>query len=152
MVISEHVPFEPNMSELWKQLATNNELGLRMLYSLDKAQILSLLTEKAKSYKYLYKPDKIFINNTNLMHALCPHVEVGNARETFFQNQMAVAHEVNTPQKGDFLIDGRYLFEVGGKNKKFDQIKDVPNSFLAVDETEVGFANRIPLWMFGLSY
>ncbi len=152
MIISEHVPFEPNMSELWKQLATNNELGLRMLYSLDKAQILSLLTEKAKSYKYLYKPDKVFINNTNLMHALCPRVEVGNARETFFQNQMAVVHEVNTPKKGDFLVDGRYLFEVGGKNKTFDQIKDVPDSFLAVDETEVGFANRIPLWMFGLLY
>lgn len=152
MIISEHVPFEPNMSELWKQLATNNELGLRMLYSLDKAQILSLLTEKSKSYKYLYKPDKIFINNTNLMHALCPHVEVGNARETFFQNQMAVIHEVTTPKKGDFLIDGHYLFEVGGKKKTFNQIKDVPNSFLAVDETEIGFANRIPLWMFGLSY
>ncbi|MBR1514353.1 MAG: AAA family ATPase, partial [Bacteroidales bacterium] len=114
MIISEHVPFEPNMSELWKQLATNNELGLRMLYSLDKAQILSLLTEKAKSYKYLYKPDKIFINNTNLMHALCPYVEIGNVRETFFQNQLAVAHEVNTPKKGDFLVNGQYLFEVGG--------------------------------------
>ena len=87
-----------------------------------------------------------------MMHALCPHVEVGNARETFFQNQMAVNHEVNTPKKRDFLVDGQYLFEVGGKNKTFDQIKDVPNSFLAVDETEVGFANRIPLWMFGLSY
>ena len=152
MIISEHVPFEPNMSELWKQLATNNELGLRMLYSLDKAQILSLLTEKAKSYKYLYKPDKIFINNTNLMHALCPNVEVGNVRETFFQNQMAVNHEVNTPKKGDFLVDAHYLFEVGGKNKTFDQIKDIPDSFLAVDETEVGFANRIPLWLFGLTY
>lgn len=152
MIISEHVPFEPNMSELWKQLATNNELGLRMLYSLDKAQILSLLTEKTKSYKYLYKPDKIFVNNTNLMHALCPHVEIGNARETFFQNQMAVAHKVNTPNKGDFFVDGQYLFEVGGKNKTFDQIKDVPNSFLAIDDTEVGFANRIPLWMFGLTY
>lgn len=152
MIISEHVPFEPNMSELWKQLSTNNELGLRMLYSLDKAQILSLLTERVKSYKYLCKPDKIFLNNTNLMHALCPRVEVGNARETFFQNQMTVAHEVNTPQKGDFLVDGRYLFEVGGKGKSFDQIKDIPGSFLAVDETEVGFANRIPLWMFGLTY
>ena len=152
MIISENVPFEPNMSELWKQLATNNELGLRMLYSLDKAQILSLLTEKAKSYKYLYKPDKIFINNTNLMYALCPHIEVGNARETFFQNQMTVVHKVTTPKKGDFLVDGRYLFEVGGKNKTFDQIKDVPDSFLAIDDTEVGFANRIPLWMFGLLY
>lgn len=152
MIISEHVPFEPNMSELWKQLSTNNELGLRMLYSLDKAQILSLLTSKTKSYKYLSKPDKIFLNNPNLMHTLCPKVEIGNERETFFNNQMSVAHEVKFPQKGDFLVNDRYLFEVGGKNKTFDQIKDIPDSFLAVDETEVGFANRIPLWMFGLTY
>ena len=152
MIISEHVPFEPNMSELWKQLSTNNELGLRMLYSLDKAQILSLLTSKTKSYKYLSKPDKIFLNNPNLMHTLCPTVEIGNERETFFNNQMSVAHEVKFPQKGDFLVNDRYLFEVGGKNKTFDQIKDIPDSFLAVDETEVGFTNRIPLWMFGMTY
>ena len=152
MIISEHVPFEPNMSELWKQLSTNNELGLRMLYSLDKAQILSLLTSKTKSYKYLSKPDKIFLNNPNLMHTLCPTVEIGNERETFFNNQMSVAHEVKFPQKGDFLVNDRYLFEVGGKNKTFDQIKDIPDSFLAVDETEVGFSNRIPLWMFGMTY
>ena len=152
MIISEHVPFEPNMSELWKQLSTNNELGLRMLYSLDKAQILSLLSSKTKSYKYLSKPDKIFLNNPNLMHTLCPTVEIGNERETFFNNQMSVAHEVKFPQKGDFLVNDRYLFEVGGKNKTFDQIKDIPDSFLAVDETEVGFSNRIPLWMFGMTY
>ena len=152
MIISEHVPFEPNMSELWKQLSTNNELGLRMLYSLDKAQILSLLSSKTKSYKYLSKPDKIFLNNPNLMHALCPTVEIGNERETFFNSQMSVAHEVKFPQKGDFLVNDRYLFEVGGKNKTFNQIKDIPDSFLAVDETEVGFSNRIPLWMFGMTY
>lgn len=152
MIISERVPFEPNMSELWNQLSTNNDLGLRMLYALDKAQTLTLLTAKAKSYKYLFKPDKIFINNTNLMHVLCPVVEVGNQRETFFLNQMSVAHDVKAPQKGDFLVDDRYLFEVGGKNKTFEQIKDVVDSFLAVDETEIGFGNRIPLWMFGLLY
>ena len=152
MIISEHVPFEPNMSELWKQLSTNNELGLRMLFSLDKAQILSLLTSKTKSYKYFSKPDKSFLNNPNLMHALCPKVEIGNERETFFNSQMSVAHEVKFPQKGDFLVNDRYLFEVGGKNKTFDQIKDIPDSFLAVDETEVGFSNRIPLWMFGMTY
>lgn len=152
MVISERVPFEPNMSELWNQLSTNNDLGLRMLYALDKAQILSLLSAKAKSYKYLFKPDKIFLNNTNLMHVLCQAVEVGNQRETFFLNQMAVAHDVKASKKGDFMVDDRYLFEVGGKNKTFDQIKDIPDSFLAVDETEVGFGNRIPLWLFGLQY
>ncbi|MBQ7691659.1 MAG: ATP-binding protein [Muribaculaceae bacterium] len=152
MIISERVPFEPNMSELWKQLATNNELGLRMLYALDKAQILSLLSSKAKNYKCLYKPDKIFMGNPNLMHALCPAVNKGNERETFFNCLVGVNHDVKRPLKGDFLVDDKYLFEVGGKGKKFNQIKDIPDSFLAVDDTEVGYRNRIPLWMFGLLY
>lgn len=152
MIISERVPFEPNMSELWKQLSTNNDLGLRMLYALDKAQILSLLTNQTKSYKYLCKPEKIFLNNTNLMHVLCPQVDKGNERETFFYSQIRVANEVKFPKQGDFLINDKYLFEVGGKKKNFDQIADVANSFLAVDDTEVGYGNRIPLWMFGMVY
>lgn len=152
MIISEKVPFEPNMSELWKQLSTNNDLGLRMLYALDKAQILTLLSSKAKSYKYLYKPDKIFLNNTNLMNALCPNVDKGNERETFFVCQMHVTKDVKRPKNGNFLIDDKYLFEVGGKNKTFNQIADIPNSYLAIDNTEVGFGCRIPLWMFGFSY
>ncbi len=152
MIISERVPFEPNMSELWKQLATNNELGLRMLYALDKAQILGLLTSKTKNYKYLYKPDKIFLGNANLMHVLCPHVDKGNERETYFYNQLNVVANVKYPTQGDFLVSDKYLFEVGGCKKTFEQIADVPNSFLAVDDTEVGHGNRIPLWMFGFLY
>lgn len=152
MIISERVPFEPNMSELWKQLATNNDLGLRMLYSLDKAQIISLLTSHAKNYKYLYKPDKIFMGNTNLMYALCPMVNKGNERETFFNSQMEVAYNVQYPMTGDFVVDNKYLFEVGGRKKSFEQIADIPNSFLAVDDTEVGHGNRIPLWLFGFTY
>lgn len=152
MIISERVPFEPNMSELWHQLVTNNDLGLRMLYSLDKAQILMLLTSKAKNYKFLYKPDKIFLGNPNLMHVLCPSVHKGNERETYFCSQLSVLHDVKHPLKGDFLVDDRYLFEVGGRRKSFEQIADVHNSFLAVDDTEVGHGNRIPLWMFGFTY
>lgn len=152
MIISERVPFEPNMSELWKQLSTNNDLGLRMLYALDKAQILSLLISKAKNYKFLHKPDKIFLGNPNLMHVLCTTVNKGNERETFFNSQLTVAHDVKCPQKGDFLIDDKYLFEVGGRKKSFEQIADVPDSFLAVDDTEIGHGNRIPLWLFGFTY
>jgi predicted AAA+ superfamily ATPase len=152
MIISERVPFEPKMSDLWKQLATNNELGLRMLYTLDKAQILALLTSKAKSYKFLYKPDKIFLGNPNLMHVLCPMVNKGNERETFFNCMLQVNNDVKHPLKGDFLVNDKYLFEVGGRKKSFEQIADVPDSFLAVDDTEVGHGNRIPLWMFGLTY
>lgn len=152
MLISERVPFVPNMSELWKQLETNNELGLRMLYALDKAQILGLLTSKAKNYKYLFKPDKIFLGNPNLMHALCSVVDKGNERETFFFSQLSLANDLKYPKNGDFLVNDKYLFEVGGRRKNFEQIADVPNSFLAVDDTEVGVGNRIPLWMFGLLY
>ncbi|MBR5653361.1 MAG: AAA family ATPase [Prevotella sp.] len=152
MIISERVPFEPNMSELWKQLATNNELGLRMLYSLDKAKILSLLSSKTKNYKFLHKPDKIFLGNTNLMHVLCPQVDKGNERETYFNSLLSVLHDTKQPHKGDFLVDDKYLFEVGGRKKSYEQIADVPNSFLAVDNTEVGYGNRIPLWMFGFIY
>lgn len=152
MIISERVPFEPNMSELWHQLVTNNDLGLRMLYALDRSQILMLLTSKAKNYKFLYKPDKIFLGNPNLMHVLCPNVHKGNERETYFCSQLSVLHDVKHPLKGDFLVDDRYLFEVGGRRKSFEQIADVPDSFLAVDDTEVGHGNRIPLWMFGFTY
>mgnify|MGYP002705884838 FL=1 len=152
MIISEHVPFEPTMSELWRQLSTDNESGLKMLYALDKAQVLALLTAKANNYKSLSKPDKIFLSNPNLMHVLCPKVDKGNERETFFISQLRVLHDVRYPKQGDFLIDNKFLFEVGGKNKTFEQIADVPNSYLAVDDTEVGSGCRIPLWMFGFLY
>lgn len=152
MIISEHVPFEPNMSELWKQLSTDNESGLKMLYALDKAQVLTLLTAKTGNYKYLTKPDKIFLANPNLMHVLCPKVDKGNERETFFISQLRVQHDVRYPKRGDFLIDNKYLFEIGGKNKTFEQIADIPDSYLAVDDTETGSGNRIPLWIFGFLY
>lgn len=152
MIISERVPFQPSMSELWRQLSTDNESGLKMLYSLDKAQVLALLNARAKSYKSLTKPDKIYLNNPNLMHVLCPLVDSGNERETFFLSQLRIGHDVSFPTRGDFLIDGRYLFEVGGKGKTFEQIADIADSFLAVDETDVGYDNRIPLWLFGFLY
>lgn len=152
MIVSANVPFEPNMSELWRQLSTDNESGLKMLYALDKAQVLMLLSAKKKNYKNLAKPDKIYLGNPNLMHVLCPSVDKGNERETFFLNQVRAGHDVTYPKQGDFLIDGRYLFEVGGRRKTFDQIADVPDSFLAVYDTEVGYGNRIPLWMFGFLY
>lgn len=126
--------------------------GLRMLYALDRAKILSLATSDSKSYKHLSKPDKVFLNNTNLMYVVCPSVNVGGMRETFFFNQLSVNYAINIPPKGDFLVDGKLLFEVGGKNKTFEQIADVENSFIAADDIETGFKNKIPLWMFGILY
>lgn len=73
-------------------------------------------------------------------------------RETFFANQLSYHHQLNYTEKGDFLVDEKYVFEVGGKNKTAKQIEGIPNSFVAADEIEYGFKNKIPLWLFGFLY
>ncbi|MBQ9213487.1 MAG: AAA family ATPase, partial [Bacteroidales bacterium] len=87
-----------------------------------------------------------------LMYALTQSIEQGTIRETFFANQLSVNHLVSIPKDGDFLIDGQYLFEVGGMKKSYKQIADIANSFLAVDDMETGTGNKIPLWLFGFLY
>lgn len=152
MILSEKVPHTPKMLELYQELETNREQGMKMLGSLERGGLLSLLTHEVRNYRSLSRPDKIYLENSNLMYALSPFVEIGTARETFFNNQLSAVGEVLLPPKGDFLVNRKYLFEVGGKSKTFDQIKDIPDSFLAVDATEVGHHNRIPLWVFGMLY
>lgn len=151
-IIAQSVPMVPNVSRLVASLESTRDSCLRMLQALERAQIISTLTKTPKSYKRLTSPDKIYLGNTNLMAALGTKGDLGNRRETFFNNQLQVIGNVTMPVKGDFLVDGKYLFEVGGSGKTFDQIKDEPNSFLAVDDVEIGSGSRIPLWMFGLLY
>ena len=152
MILAEQVPQTPNMSNLYAELETDRNQGLKMLGALEKAGLLSLLSDTPKHIDKLSRPEKIFLENTNLMYAYSTSVNIGTVRETFFLNQLKCGHSVSYPPKGDFLVDGKYLFEVGGRKKSFDQIKDMENSFLAVDDIEIGHHNRIPLWMFGLLY
>lgn len=152
MILAERVPQLPKMNDLYKELETDRNQGLKMLYALQRAGLLQLLSDDAKRLDNLSRPDKIYISNPTMMYALTPKVDIGTLRETFFINQLSQGHDLRYPKAGDFLVDKRFLFEVGGKGKKFDQIKDIPDSFLAVDDTEVGYGNRIPLWMFGLLY
>lgn len=152
MILAEQVPQTPNMSNLYNELETDRNQGLKMLYALEKAGLLALLSDKPKHIDKLSRPEKIFMDNSNLMYAYAMAPNIGTVRETFFLSQLAVDHSVTYPAKGDFLVDGKYLFEVGGRKKSFEQIKDAADSYLAVDDTEIGHHNRIPLWMFGLLY
>ncbi len=152
MILAEQVPQTPNMSNLYNELETDRNQGLKMLYALEKAGLLALLSDKPKHIDKLSRPEKIFMDNSNLMYAYATNPNIGTVRETFFLSQLAVDHSITYPAKGDFLVDGKYLFEVGGRKKSFEQIKDVADSYLVVDDTEIGHHNRIPLWMFGLLY
>ena len=152
MLLAERVPQLPKMNELYKELETDRNQGLRMLYALQRGGLLQLLSSQIKSTDQMSRPDKIYLDNTTLMCALTMRADMGTLRETFFINQLSQNHEVHYPSSGDFLVDRKYIFEVGGKGKSFDQIKDLENSFLAVDNTDIGRKNRIPLWMFGMMY
>lgn len=152
MIIAESLPFVPNVNKLCEALATTRDSCLKILYALDRAGVLHLLTAELKNYKKLVNPDKIFLGNTNLMYALGGKTEIGTIRETFFANQVGAYNILQYPKKGDFFACKKYLFEVGGAGKSFEQIKDEPDSFLAVDDTEIGTGSRIPLWLFGFLY
>ena len=152
MVVTENVPLEPNINKLAASLKSTRDQTLKMLYWLDRAALLWLLTDKPKDYKHLTGPKKIYINNTNLMNALGSRVSKETQRETFFANQAGAVTELLIPKQGDFLADGRYIFEVGGPQKTFDKIAGLPDSYLAIDDIEIGNGNRIPLWLFGCLY
>ncbi len=93
------------------------------------------------------------MNNSNLLYALQPKLtNIGTVRETFFYSQLGVKHAINLRKTGDFIVDDKYIFEIGGKNKTQNQIADLPNAFIALDNIEYGIKNKIPIWMFGFLY
>ena len=153
MVLAESCPQLPKMNALYAELETTREQGLKMLDILERAALLQQLKSEKATLKNLSRPDKIYPDNPNMMYALASRTDMGTIRESFFLNQLRGAgHDVKYPPRGDFKVDGRWLFEVGGSGKGFDQIKDIPDSFVVNDDTETGFGNKIPLWLFGFLY
>ena len=151
-VISRSVPFKPNMNTLSK--VTGISLNTMKLYLklLTDAELLQLLYVEDKGINSLNKPEKVYLNNSNLMYNLSLDSNIGNIRETFFFNQISVKNKVNASKITDFYLNEYYLFEIGGKNKTQNQIKDVSNSYLVKDDIEIGSENIIPLWLFGFLY
>lgn len=150
-IIMESVPFVPVIEKLKTLLGVGDARTVKdYLLKLEDAGIVKLLMKaSSKGLSKLEKPEKIYLDNTNLLYIA--NAQTGTIRETFFLNALQ-HHSVTYPARGDFLVENRYVFEVGGKNKGFEQIKDMENSFVVVDETEIGFGNKIPLWLFGFLY
>jgi predicted AAA+ superfamily ATPase len=149
-VISQSVPFVPNITKLSERLEAPRNTILRLLDMLHQAKIIKLLHAENEKMSYLKKPEKIFLENTNFMYLFAEgKANIGSVRETFFFNQLGQNHRVTASKWGDFMVDEKYTFEVGGSNKNFKQIKGVPNSYLAID-IENGTGNKVPLWLFGM--
>jgi uncharacterized protein len=152
-VISESVPFTPNIAALAGKMKMGRDTVNSFLIHLERARLLNLLHYHTKGVAALQKPDKIYLENTNLSFALKDQPEKGSLRETFFLNQIRNAqHEIHLASQGDFLIDGKWTIEIGGKGKNEDQLRKIKNSFLVLDDIDVAYQNRIPLWLFGFLY
>ncbi|MEA3455796.1 MAG: AAA family ATPase [Campylobacterota bacterium] len=150
-VISASVPFTPDMKKLKNIIGVGDERTLKnYLKYLEDAGLIKMLMKSSKGLGSIEKPEKIYLDNTNLLFTT--KADVGTIRETFFMSQLSKDHEVIAPKFGDYLVGEKFTFEVGGKNKSYKQIKDIEESFIAADEIEIGFGNKIPLWLFGFLY
>ena len=151
-IISQSVPFKPNMSKIAEMLGVSrNNIADYFLY-IEEAGLIAQLRDNTGGIRGLGKVDKVYLDNTNLIFNLADNIQnKGNIRETFFLNQTRVKHKVTSSTTIDFSID-ELNFEIGGRNKGQKQIQTVENGYVVKDDIENGYLNTIPLWHFGLMY
>ena len=151
-IIAQSVPFKPNYSKLARDLDINRNLVSDLMVYLEKAQLINILRDDTKGISALGKVDKVYLNNTNLAYALSDSTpDVGNIRETVFLSLLMQTQVITSSSVSDIRIEDR-TFEVGGRNKKQKQVRNVQNAYVVKDDIEYGYKNVIPLWAFGLTY
>lgn len=152
-IIAGIVPYQPNITKLAEQTGTSRDSLLKFLNYLEKSNIIKMLHKDAIGLTKMNKPEKLFLQNPNLLYAFSnDSPDTGNLRETFFLSQLMVSHEVSFADRGDFTVDNKYTFEVGGRKKPRKQIQGIKNAFIVSDEIDYRSQNKLPLWIFGLMY
>ena len=153
MVVAKSAPFIANTTELASMVGVARQTLLSYFDYLEESMLIKQLFKESRGLGTLQKPDKLFLENTNLMYALAEEkIEIGNIRETFVLNQLKKKHDVFFSIESDFYVDNKYTFEIGGKNKKRKQIQGMESSYIIADNIEYGTDRRIPIWLFGFLY
>jgi uncharacterized protein len=152
--IAGAVPFTPHWLKIKKIVEIGDERTLKTYFKyLEDAELIRVVMKYSQKMQKLENPTKIYFDNTNQLHAISANSQnIGTARETFFLSMTAFKHEVSLVSFGDFIVNGKSVFEIGGRNKSFTQIKDVKNAYLVCDGIEKGIGAKIPLWLFGFLY
>ena len=152
-IISNSVPFKPNMKALSSRTGISLNTMKAYLKLLSDAELLQLLYVTGKGINSLNKPENIYLGNTNLIYNEAgANPNMGNIRETFFFSQVKVKNKVEASASTDFLVNETYTFEIGGKNKTKKQIKGLADAYVVKDDIEIGSGNTIPLWLIGFLY
>ncbi len=151
-IIAQSIPFKPNISALAQKTGISRKTLSEYINYLSDSNILYQLYQQSEGVSLLQKPEKIYLENTNIMFAIGNNPDIGSQRETFFLNQVRKDHQLTYPKTADFRVEKKYLFEIGGKSKNKQQIKGEDNAYLVLDNLEIGYENVIPLWLFGFLY
>jgi predicted AAA+ superfamily ATPase len=151
-IIAQSVPFKPNMTKIAEMLQiSRNNVADYLLY-MEDAGMIAQLRHQTEGIRLLGKVEKLYLDNTNLIHVLAKeNKNIGNIRETFFINQVRVKHTVASSILADFRIED-IDFEIGGKQKGQKQINQASQGFVVKDDIETSYQKTIPLWQFGLLY
>ena len=152
IMLCQSEPYDVNISKLCGAVALNQRTLYKYLGILQAAGLIRILGAKSSGISIISKPEKLYLDNTNLFGIFCINPKIGTIRETFFASATSYKHKLNYPKSGDFILDEIYTFEIGGKDKNSRQIKDIKNSFIVSDNLEIGYENKIPLWLFGFLY
>jgi len=145
-------PFDINISKLCGAVELNQRTLYKYLWVLQSAGLIRILGAKTNGVSIISKPEKLYLDNPNLFRVFCNSPKIGTIRETFFASMVSYSHSLDYPKSGDFLIDDTYTVEIGGKGKDFKQLKNVKNGFVVADDIEIGYGDKVPLWLFGFIY
>lgn len=152
IMLCQSEPYEINISKLCGAVGLNQRTLYKYLGILQAAGLIRILGAKSSGISIISKPEKLYLDNTNLFTIFCDTPKIGTIRETFFASSVSYQHTISYPKSGDFILDEKYTFEIGGKDKNFKQLKDVQQGYVVADDIEIGVDKKIPLWMFGFLY
>lgn len=152
VMLCQSEPFDINISKLCAAVELNQKTLYKYLGILQAASLIRILGAKSNGVSIISKPEKLYLDNTNLFSIFCDTPKIGTVRETFFASSLSYGHSLSYPKKADFIVDDRYTFEVGGKGKTALQLKDAKDGYIVSDTIEIGVYRQIPLWLFGFLY
>jgi len=152
IMLCQSQPYDINISKLCGAVELNQRTLYKYLGILQAAGLVRILGAKSSGVSIISKPEKLYLDNTNLFSIFCDSPKKGTIRETFFASSLSYGHSLNYPKSGDFIVDEKYTFEIGGRDKNFKQLKDIKDGYVVADDIEIGVDDKIPLWLFGFLY
>ena len=144
-------PKAPNISMLAHDIETSRATVMNYIKYLTDARLLNMIYPVGQDFPK--KPSKVMVHNSNLMYTIYPIlVEKQDVMETFFVNSLWKDHQVNDGGKHNYyVVDGTKRFRICDATKS-GKMRINPEVIYARYNTEVGFDNQIPLWLFGFLY